>query len=214
MSNRPLTVLFLISTVMVLLLGVWCVASRIEKTKERQALSLTKRRGREIGRAIRSYRADKGRFPEAGTELIPEYLSSIPQPVWGTSPWVYEVWKDVSGTEQATIFVYDNEKLRCWFLDVSGNEWQSNTGKLLDPMQGTKRPFVPSPTFAKPRTSFGATVPDNKSMNENPASFSEPATAGTTTWSREPLSVVSPPDCGNASVFCGKVSKGRGANGR
>lgn len=49
----------------------------------------TIRRGNLVVRALEQYHADRGQYPTTLSELVPDFIDTVPQPTWGLKKWEY-----------------------------------------------------------------------------------------------------------------------------
>jgi hypothetical protein len=55
------------------------------------ALDKTKALGDELVTAIGEYHAEHGVYPHSLSDLVPDYISNVEQPVWGLRKWDYRL---------------------------------------------------------------------------------------------------------------------------
>jgi hypothetical protein len=65
----------------------------------------TKRRGDLVRAALADYREKKGAYPERLSELVPAFISSIPQPTVGKSAWDYRMFASERGDYRLAVAV-------------------------------------------------------------------------------------------------------------
>lgn len=58
-------------------------------SNEKSLMTATTVSGNTIVEALEKFHNDHGRYPDALTELVPNYLPEIPPPVWGLRKWKY-----------------------------------------------------------------------------------------------------------------------------
>ena len=73
-----------LTTLIILVLGVFAY-ERIERRK----LPAARRLGDQIVSALRAYKDRHACFPASLDDLVPECVSAIEQPSWGTGSWIY-----------------------------------------------------------------------------------------------------------------------------
>jgi hypothetical protein len=61
---------------------------------DKSSISEDLQRGDQIVAAVEQYKLDKGRYPDALSALVPQYISAIQNPRYGKRQWEYRTYPD------------------------------------------------------------------------------------------------------------------------
>ncbi len=85
MYRKRFVVYAIVIVVTLTLFTVQYVKDKADQIKYDQ----TRQIGEEIVAALLKYKMDKGVYPDELVQLVPNYINSIEQPVWGDCVWSY-----------------------------------------------------------------------------------------------------------------------------
>lgn len=116
-KNRITIALVVTGGVFVLALGVYAFYE-LSRDRKQETIVI----GTTIVSALESYRSTNGYYPQNINSLLPQYMSSIPQPTWGEG-WDYRLLEDghfellVGCGENRYPAIYYNSRYNHWSYD-------------------------------------------------------------------------------------------------